>query len=69
MHDLPLVQMRDCEDDLCEVEARELLAERALAVELEEEVAAVDEVEEEIQLRAGLYRGDDQQGLERLTYK
>lgn len=48
------MQVRNREHDLGEVEARELLAEGALAVKLEEEVAPVDEVEQQVQLGAGL---------------
>jgi hypothetical protein len=51
------VEVRDGQHDLRQVEARELLAERALPVELEEEMAAVDEVEQQVELGASLQGG------------
>mmetsp|Transcript_40823 Transcript_40823/g.68384 ORF Transcript_40823/g.68384 Transcript_40823/m.68384 type:complete len:211 (+) Transcript_40823:685-1317(+) len=53
MDDAVRVQMRDGQHDLRRVVPRHLFREHAVAVQLEEEVSAIDEVEHKVQLRGG----------------
>jgi len=56
VHDPPAVQVGKRADDLGAVAARDGLAEHALAVQVEEQVAAVDKVEDQVELGGGLER-------------
>ena len=54
MDEAERVEVRDREDELGRVEARQGLVKGARAVQLEEEVPAVDKVEDEVELARGL---------------
>ena len=57
VHKAQRVEVGDGQHQLCGVEASQRLVKRALSVQLEEEVAAVDKVQHQVELARGLRGG------------
>lgn len=54
VHKSQAVEVCNGEHHLCSVQARELLTEDALAIQLEKQMPAVDEIKDQVELCAGL---------------